>query len=133
MLPRYGVPELLDGTDADLWKDEQSMVTYLCEMMKRLPETGGDASAGPLAWIDAAREDAAADLARLCSIPSALTDVDGCGRCADAIAAMCEARGLRTERVGLSVGKGGFTCTSTLECLSDRKGVKKTHPPFERP
>ena len=32
------MPALLDAGDADLWRDDQSMVTYVSELMRRLPE-----------------------------------------------------------------------------------------------
>lgn len=40
------MPELLDAEDPDLWKDDQSMVTYLSEMMKRCPEEVKDLGDG---------------------------------------------------------------------------------------
>ena len=35
---KYGVPQLLDPTDDKCWEDENSMVTYLAEMMNHMPD-----------------------------------------------------------------------------------------------
>lgn len=67
---KYGVPVLLDGDDHDCWRDEQSMVTYLSEMMKRLPEKAADPSVAPMAWVDARKDDIFDDLVALCSVPT---------------------------------------------------------------
>ncbi|KAH8078491.1 hypothetical protein JL720_9684 [Aureococcus anophagefferens] len=76
---KYGVPELLDGDDAECWKEDQAMVTYLSEMMKRLPEKVADVSEGALSHVDASFEATAATLAELAGIASAPGAADACG------------------------------------------------------
>ncbi|KAJ8601276.1 hypothetical protein CTAYLR_007746 [Chrysophaeum taylorii] len=104
---RYGVPELLDGDDEDCWKDEQSMVTYLSEMMKRLPEHAEDLSPALMNWIDDHTPETTDDLDDLCSIPSVPTrDARACARCAEAIAAIMTRDGLANVEVVAPPGDG---------------------------
>ena len=35
---QFGVPQLLDADDPECWDDEQSMITYLGEMMAHVPD-----------------------------------------------------------------------------------------------
>ncbi|KAH8076264.1 hypothetical protein JL721_257 [Aureococcus anophagefferens] len=81
---KYGVPVLLDGDDADLWKEEQGMVTYLAELMKRLPETSSDVAGAALAAAAARERETRDDLVALCKVPS----VVGSPACDDAAPAL---------------------------------------------
>ena len=38
---QFGVPQLLDADDPECWDDEQSMITYLGEMMAHVPDRVG--------------------------------------------------------------------------------------------
>ncbi|KAJ8600176.1 hypothetical protein CTAYLR_001947 [Chrysophaeum taylorii] len=81
---KYGVPELLDANDEDLWKDEQAMVTYLSELMKRLPEHAAlDASIASLKWADDHKDEIEADFEKICGVPSFPTKVSECAKCAE--------------------------------------------------
>ncbi|KAJ1453553.1 calponin homology domain-containing protein [Pelagophyceae sp. CCMP2097] len=102
---RYGVPELLDEDDDELWKDEQAMVTYLGEMMKRLPEPGADPTLEPLKFVDDHFDQALLELADLCKLPSIPGDAHfakDCEACAQKLAALMEKAGF----VGVSVDAG---------------------------
>mmetsp|Transcript_20983 Transcript_20983/g.67589 ORF Transcript_20983/g.67589 Transcript_20983/m.67589 type:complete len:523 (-) Transcript_20983:970-2538(-) len=67
---RYGVPKLLDGDDAECWRDDQSMVTYLSELMKRLPESAKDMAGAALKYVDDHQKAMLKDLSRLCACPT---------------------------------------------------------------
>lgn len=73
---KYNVPELLDGDDEDCWKDEQAMVTYLSEMMKRLPEKAEDLSPGVIKYVDDNLPQSEDDLRRICAKPDCLADLE---------------------------------------------------------
>ena len=128
----YGVPELLDASDADLWKDDQSMVTYLCELMRRLPEVGAGAAA--LKFVDARADRTAADLADLARIPSVEADASACAACAAKLAAIAMELGLATsvdERGVVSAAAGNADGPTVL--LVGAYGLDAPPPGAEDP
>ena len=106
---KYGVPVLLDGDDADLWKEEQGMVTYLAELMKRLPETSSDVAGAALAAAAARERETRDDLVALCKVPS----VVGSSACDDAARLLCHQAQLR-KMAAVDV-RGGFVTAAARE------------------
>ncbi|KAH8067477.1 hypothetical protein JL721_7591 [Aureococcus anophagefferens] len=88
---KYGVPELLDGDDAECWKEDQAMVTYLSEMMKRLPEKVADATAATLAELASA---------------SAPAPADACDACAEALRSAMQKAGMAVDVIPDPAGAG---------------------------
>lgn len=110
---RYRVPELLDGEDEDCWKDEQAMVTYLSEMMKRLPERAEDLSPGVLRHVDDTFDRTIEDLKAICAVPSVPeNNEEGCVRCANVIADIMRRDGLDKVEVVAVEGGAPFVAAS---------------------
>ena len=103
---KYGVPELLDGDDAECWKEDQAMVTYLSEMMKRLPEKVADVSEDALAHVDASFEATAATLAELAGIASAPGNAEPCDACAEALRSAMQKAGMAVDVIPDPAGAG---------------------------
>ena len=94
---KYGVPELLDAEDAECWKEEQAMVTYLSEMMKRLPERVADVSDAVFKRVDERFAATAADLLDVCRLATVPKDDEARRACAALIAARCGDAGLDVQ------------------------------------
>jgi len=116
---RYGVPELLDADDDECWKDEQSVVTYLSEMMKRLPESAKNVSGDVLKFVAEHDRDVVRDLTQLCAIPSVPSQRDrrdDCQRAAELLADMMRQDKLAhvTVEDGFVLGSGPWPHDPTL-------------------
>mmetsp|Transcript_8059 Transcript_8059/g.10250 ORF Transcript_8059/g.10250 Transcript_8059/m.10250 type:complete len:535 (-) Transcript_8059:591-2195(-) len=78
------------------------MVTYLSELMKRLPEHGGDKAAGPLRWANENEPKAEDDLAQLCKIPSVPDDpnhLSDCQHCANVLKDLASNKNLKNVQL----------------------------------